>query len=239
MHIAGPEQRQCPAEYQDRITRLFGTNQFGDPNFKLVWNQSQFIRMGNMWTDRFGVKRRGYKDVYQGDGQPCWMIMKWYPAAHYGSPATYYDSTFDALSETYHIGEYPWRGRYEIMQPLRSKEMVDGKLVIDHFPLSHYIIDTIIPMMLAYQRLSREEQLAAKQLADQERAKRESEENAERMYANMPTWVHPVSYSNQGCRTSILDQKMYKIQKTWDRLARQGLKPMSSRGVVQAERPVN
>ncbi len=234
MYIAGPETRVCPPEFQERLTRLFGKNQFGDPNFRVVWGQSQFMKMGNVWRDKFGGEQMGYRYAYQTDGTPCWNILKWYPASHYGSPAGYYMHTYmprNPVEGIYATGEYPWRGRYEIMQPLRSKEFVNGELKLEHFPLSHYMIDSIIPMILAWQRLSYEEQTAACQLAEQERIKRENQENADRMMDNMPVWVHPVSYSRQGCRTSILDKKMHQIQRVWDRMAREGLKPIFSKNL--------
>lgn len=237
MQITGPETRKCPEEYQARLTRMFGTNRFGEPNFKIVWNQSQFLRMGNVWRNERGEEVACYKDSYQGDGQPCWMIMKWMPPEHYGSPAKYYRENLDQKSGLYFTGEYPWKGRYEIMQSLISKDMIGGKLVITHFPLCHYMIDMIIPMILAWQTLSLEEQKAATQLAEQEKLKTENAEVAEKMMANLPTWINPVSYSRQGCRTSLLDRKMTLIQKAWDRLSRRGLRPIFAKGLAQGDRP--
>lgn len=232
MQITGPETRKCPAEYQARLTRMFGKNRFGDPNFKIVWNQSQFIRMGNVWNDV-----ACYKDTYQGDGQPCWMIMKWMPPNHYGSPASFYQNNRDSKTGLFFMGEYPWKGHYEIAQALISKEFIGGKLVITHMPLCHYMIDMIIPMIVQWQALSLEEQKAAAQFAEQEKMKQEHAENAEKMMAAMPTWIHPVSYSRQGCRTSVLDRKMTLIQRAWDRLSRRGLRPIFAKGFAQGDRP--
>ena len=238
MYIGPFERRKCPAEYQDRLTRMFGKNQFGDPNFKIAWAQTQTIRMGNEWIDRNGRRTICYRDYYQGDGTPCWMIMQWMPPSHYGSPATYYDRSFDELTYTYHTGEYPWRGRYEIRQPLRHKEYVNGRLIIEHFPLSHYMIDTIVPIILAWQRLTLEQQIAANKFEKEQQEKRENALIAEQMMENLPVWMNPVSYSHQGCRTSLLDKKMEQIQKVWDRLAKHGLRPILNRGITQAAKPV-
>lgn len=216
---------------------MFGVNRFGEPNFKIMWNQSNFLRMGNVWHDSKGNEQVGYKDVYQGDGQPCWLILKWRPPEFYGSPTTYYRETYDNHSRRYITGEYPWKGRYEIMQALIQKDFIGGKMVITHMPLCHYLIDMVIPMIIAWQELTLEEQQAATQHAEQERIKAEHAENAERMMENMPTWIHPVSYSRQGCRTSILDQKMHKIQKAWDRMSRRGLKPVLQKGIAQGDAP--
>ena len=237
MPITGAETRKCPAVFQDRLTRMFGRNQFGDPHFKIVWGQSQFIRMGNLWRDARGNERRGYLERYQAHGQPCWVIMRWKAPIEYGSPRTYYAQTFDDFTGLHIMGEYPWRGRYEVMQPLISKEMVDGKLVITHFPLSHYLIDVLIPMMLQFQNLSEVEKAAAKQATFEAEEKEKSDLLAEKMAEDMPRWWGPTSYSRQGIRTSLLDRKMHEIQKVWDRLSRRGLRPLFNRGLAQGERP--
>lgn len=261
MYINGPETRKTPPEFQARLTRMFGTNEFGDPHFKIVWAQSEFIRMGNVWRDRHGTERVGYRDRYLAHGQPCWSILRWLSPMKYGSPYTYYANTylpnqarrtglvmkdghldeeileFESYEGMYCTGEYPWRGRYEVMYQLISKEFVDNKLVITHFPLSHYLIDTLIPLILMVQRLRPEELAAAKAHAKHEEEKKRTEEIAERMHENMPRWINPVSYSMQGCRTSLLDRKMNAIQKVWDRMSRGGRKPVFDRGLAQGDRP--
>lgn len=237
MHIKGPETRRCPAEFQDRLTRMFGTNQFGDPHFKIVWGQSQFIRMGNVWRDKQRNERVGYRDRYQAHGSPCWVIMRWQSPTKYGSPRTYYSNTFDSLTHLYIVGEYPWRGRYEIMYSLQSKEFRDGKLEITHFPLSHYLIDTVIPMILAFQRLSAQEQEAAKQAARIAEEKEKTEYITDILAENMPRFWGPVSFSLQGIRTSLLDRKMQQIQKVWDRWSRSGFRPTFNRGMAQGNKP--
>src|SRR5882724_9008634 len=128
MKAAGAETRKCPKEFQDRITRMFGRNQFGQPNFKIVWGQSEFIRMGNIWRDRWGNERKGFRDTYQCHGAPCWVIMRWKQPAQYGSPRAYYESTYDSFSGLHFLGEYPWRGRYEIVVSLQDKTFVNNKL---------------------------------------------------------------------------------------------------------------
>lgn len=233
-----PETRECPAEFQDRITRMFGTNQFGDPHFKIVWGQSQFIRMGNVWRDKQGNERVGYRDRYQCHGMPCWVIMRWKSPHEYGSPRTYYSQTFDELTGLHMVGEYPWRGRYEIVQPLIRKEFVDGKLEVEHFPLSHYLIDTLIPLFLAFQEQSEEEKAAARAAVKAAQSKKETEDIADAMEARMPTFWGPTTYGSTGIRTSVLDKKMQLIQKVWDRLSKAGRKPKFNRGMAIGDRPI-
>lgn len=245
------ETRECPSEYQARLTRSFGVNQFGDPNIKIVWGQSQFIRMGNIWRDRFGNERAGYRERYQVAGQPCWCIMRWKPPTTYGSPAMYYVNTylptrqfidnpvrkFDSIDGYYVTGEYPWRGRYEPMYTLISKEFVNGKLEITHFPLSHYLIDTLLPMIFAFQRLSKQEQQAAKEAARAAEERAQTESIADMLEEKLPSFWGPVSFNGQGCRTSLLDRKMAQIQQAWDRMAKGRLKPLFTKGIVQGDRP--
>jgi len=229
---------------------MFGKNQFGDPYFKIVWGQSQFIRLGNLWRDKNGRERIGYRDRYQVHGMPCWAIMRWQPPTKYGSPAIYYarsymaakvhedgEKKFDSPDGFYVTGEYPWRGRYEILQALISKEIIDGKLVVTHFPLSHYLIDVVIPMMLAFQRLSKEEQAVARAATKAAEEKATTEFIADYMEESLPRWWGPVSFGGQGIRTSLLDRKMYQIQKHWDRMSQRGRRPIFTKGMAQGERP--
>jgi len=232
-----PETRETPPEFQERIAALFGTNQFGDPHFKIVWGQSQFIRIGNEWSDKFGNRRTEYRDRYQCHGMPCWVIMRWKAPVEYGTPEIYYANTFDPLTGLFITGEYPWRGRYEIVQPLISKEFVNGKLVVEHFPLSHYLIDMLIPMMLAFQELSHEQQEAAKQAVRAAEEQKMTEQIAESMAENLPSFWGPVSFSGQGCRTSLLDRKMQQIQSAWDKISCRGRRPVFRRAMMTGNRP--
>jgi len=249
MSITG-ERRHCPAEFQDRLTRTFGKSEFGSPLFKIVWGQSQFIRMGNLWRDKSGNERIGYRDRYQAHGMACWVIMRWQPPTKYGSPNIYYANSymaakthedgerkFDSPDGFYVTGEYPWRGRYEILQALISKEIVDGKLVITHFPLSHFLIDKVIPMMLAFQRLSKEEQVVARAAVKAAEEKETTEFIAEYMAESLPRWWGPTSYRAQGICTSLLDRKMFQIQQVWDRMSKRGIRPKFSRGMQQGNAP--
>jgi len=245
IHISGAETRECPPEFQARLTEKFGVNQFGDPHFKIAWNQSTFLRLA-----REDKKGHYYRECYQGDGNPCWMIMNWKPAACYGSPDTYYANTwiatktagedggFDSFDGFYVTAEYPWKGRYEIVVPLMHKEFIDGKLVIEHLPLNHYLIDVIIPLIVASQELTMEEREAAKQAEEEAEQKRLGQQIEDMMMDRLPAWYGPVSFSRQGCRTSLLDKKMHEIQQQWNRLARYGRTPVFQPGMAQGNRPM-
>jgi len=238
--IVSKETRPCPKEFQDRVTRMFGTNLFGEPNFKIVWGSSEFHKMGSNWTDRFGNDRTGYRMKYFCPGGiACWNILRWKPAQAYGSPDLWYMKTWEPSSQMYILGEYPWKGRYEILQPLYSKEFVNNKLVIDAFPLSHILIDLIIPMMESAQKLTDEERRVVLLANRDAQHQADVAVMAERMMENMPAYVNPVSFTHQGIKTSLLARKEEAIRKQWDRLSRGGKRPSfkRSRGFFRGERP--
>jgi hypothetical protein len=217
---------------------MFGRNPFGGPLFKVVWGQSEFFKMGNVWRDKYGTERRGYRQRYLCHGVACWNILRWKPAKQYGTPELWYAQTWDPVSKLFILGEYPWRGRYEVLYALNRREMVNGKLEIIAFPLTHLLIDKLLPLMLAVQRMSEEEKRAAREMVREAELKKENEEVAERMMDALPAWYGPVSFSRQGCHTSLLDKKMAAIQAAWNRLSRNGQRPRFQKGLFQARAPI-
>jgi len=230
------ESRICPQEFQDRL-RVFGQNPYGENLYKFAWGRTSFIRMGNIWRDAHGNERREYRPRCQNHEMQCWTLMRWKPPEFYGSPASYYRETWDPVSRLFITGEYPWRGRYEPEQPFMSRELVDGKMVVEHMELNHFLIDRIIPMVMAFQRLSKREQEAAREYEKQEEKRKEVELIAEQMKENLPAWINPVSYTMQGCRTSIIDKKMEAIQSVWNKLTVRGKRPRFQRGFSTGNAP--
>jgi hypothetical protein len=162
----------------------------------------------------------------------------WKPASFYGSPESYYLNTWDQASRLYATGEYPWRGRYEPVQPFMQHEYKNGKLIIQHMELNHFLIDKLLPILLAFQKLTKEQQEAARRYEEEQERKREVAEIADRMADAMPAYLGPVSFSRQGIRTSLLDRKMQAIQKHWDRLFKGGKRPQFQKGFYQGSAPV-
>jgi len=222
MLIQGAEKRQCPPEFQDRLTRLFGRNKYGDPLYKIVWGQSEFHRMGNVWRDKAGNERKGYRLRYLCHGQPCWNILRWEPPKKWLSPAAFYQNTFDDLSGLYIMGEYPWRGRYVVVTPLMRKEMVGNRLVIHYFPLTGILVDKVIANLRNDATLSAEQRKALNDAAKALEHKKEVESIAEMMAHNMPAYWGAVSFTGQGMHTSLLNRKMEAIQKQWNRIFSRG-----------------
>lgn len=148
----GPQRlTQCPPAYQDRITKVGGTNRYGEPNFKLVWGEAYVTRAA-------GVD--GYTDVYLND-TACWLLLEWHDPIEYGGPTVYYMDNYDEETGLQTLGEFPYRGRYEVLFILKDTKIEDGKLVIDPMPLNGMLIDSIIPLMMIGKHLSFEHRLRA------------------------------------------------------------------------------
>ena len=127
------------------------------------------------------------------------------------------------------LGAYPWKGFYEVLQPLYHREFRDNKLVIHHMPLSHILIDFVIPLILKAQGVSMEEKRAAIAIAKAEQHRKDVEYTAEVMAENLPAYWGPVSFGRQGIKTSLLTRKMDAISKVWDRLSKNGQRPTFQR----------
>lgn len=156
------ERRKCPAEFQDRLTRAVGKNQYGEPLFKIVWGQSQTYTAGGVWPhDHFF----GYRQLMlsnsspSGKGEPCWMILEWHPPEDYEEPAVYYFRNRDDITGLQILGEYPYRGRYEVAFKLTSTELHDGRMQVVHYHLDGMILDILIPAIVEGQRMTMRQRL--------------------------------------------------------------------------------
>ena len=104
-----------------RLTQAVGRNRFGEPNFLIAWGQTQHLsgRRG-VWPKPHGDGHFGYRPLMlsnsspSGKGTPCWMILEWKPPEDYETDAVYYFRNRDDVTGMQILGEYPYRGRYEI-----------------------------------------------------------------------------------------------------------------------------
>lgn len=176
MYVGGTmpevERRECPAEFQERLTRAVGTNVHGDPLFKIVWGQSATYTAGGCWPhDHF----LGYRQLMlsnsspSGKGQPCWMILEWHPPSDYNTDAVYYYENRDDATGLQTLGEYPYKGRYEVAFKLVSQEVRNGRLTINYYHLDGMVLDLLIPAIVEAQRMTmRERLLAIRNMQEQE-----------------------------------------------------------------------
>lgn len=203
---------KCPQVYQDRLTRAGGLNRYGGPNFKLAWGESETMRAGGIWEQDDGNYFRGYRDIAE-DGRPCWVLKQWKPPEVYGTPAMYFAENLDPNSGFQILGDYPWRGKYETIQPLVWRGLVNGRMVVEHMPLNSLILDMVVPIIIRCRDATWEQKKAA--VKDMEERKNRDDVNeieARRNDARM-AFTGPVSYARQGCKTSLVDRKIYEMQK--------------------------
>jgi hypothetical protein len=143
--IPGMERRDCPREYQDHVNAIGGFNRFGGPNFKLVWGQNE--TMLAYGPDANG--KIGQHVILKHGGVQAWFIDCWKPPECYGTPELWYALTWNWEADLPQIGEYPWRGAYELAPfNLFVRTFDRDVMTIDAMPLTHWLIDLLIPNLL-------------------------------------------------------------------------------------------
>ena len=163
--LPGFEKLQAPPEYQAHVTAIGGLNRYGEPNFRLVWGETEteFV----FGTDANGKKVQHI--VFKHQGIPAWFMEAWKPPECFGTPELWYSMSWDEESKTHTLGEYPWRGlymscpfnlyvrrvvgggiRYGVADANghRKVEEVPSRMEIDAMPLAHWLIDLLVPNMI-------------------------------------------------------------------------------------------
>lgn len=202
------ERLKCPARFQERITIAGGTNRFGEPNFRIVWGMTETIRVS---------QAASYKDMLVGFNEPCWILQRWNAPETYGTPDIYFASNYDAQTGRSFLGDYPWRGRYETLFPLRLDGVVNGVWQKEYLKLSNRLVNFIIPVIRKALSLSKFQQQQA--VAEFERRK---EEKQVKMISDVMQDATPafngaevISFTRQGTRSSAVQQRMEKIETHW------------------------
>jgi hypothetical protein len=215
----------CPAHFQDRITRAGGKNRYGDPNFKLVWSQSETMRAGGVWPeDHFA----GYRQVYVANGCPYpprhgyWMLLEWDGPETFGGEGLWFFLHRDETTGLSTLGPFPHRGRYKIAAKLVWTSFNDGKMEIEPWPLNSAIIDMVIPVILAARKESIERRRAFA-LAEKIQAERRLEAAIESIAkdAKRPLLL-----------PSKIEDRIRLMEKQWTKWL--GSKPRLQRGFQQA-----
>lgn len=159
------ERRECPESFQERLTRAVGLNRFGEPNFIISWGQTFMYAAGGIWPKPHGDGYFGYRKLplsnssFSGRGMPCWMILEWHAPEEYGAPAYYYFENRDDLTGLQTLGEYPYRGRYEIAYRLSSAEYRSGRMEVQYYHLDGLVLDVLIPCIVEGQKMSMKHRL--------------------------------------------------------------------------------
>src|SRR6185437_774067 len=209
------EKRECPPEFQERLTRAGGVNRYGGPNFRIVWGQTWTVRRGGVWNDGEHYFK-GYRDEVE-DKRPCWILKQWNAPELYGSPTLWFIQNRDEASGLQILGDFPWRGQYETVQPFVWTGLVNDRLIVEYMPLNAMIVDMIIPIVMQCKdvqmwrrKLALEEMEARK---DKERLRKVEDARRDAAMA----FQGPVSFGRQGCRTSMVDRRMQVISQNWRR----------------------
>jgi len=148
--------RNCPEWFQERLTRVGGTNKYGEPNFKLVWGQSATMRDGGYFLKDGYL---GYRDVPAVGGEACWALMMWEPAEKFGTPYRWYKDHTDEVTGLVTLGRYPHQGRYRVIKKFIHRELVGGQWNTTRMEPTHFILDVMLPLIKYWNRLSNYERL--------------------------------------------------------------------------------
>lgn len=178
--------RECPAWFNAELARIGGLNQYSEPIFKLVWSEAEQFTIGGRWKDGF----EGYKRAPLIPGDPCWCLMVWEPAEVCGGGYEAWNRDFrDEETGLMTIGGYPKYGAYrvlqkfihrEIVQQAKERHFMDGpkirREVISTLEMRTYrmepngfMLDVMLPMLMAWRRLSNAQKVAAIRQKEQER----------------------------------------------------------------------
>jgi len=213
----------CPQDFQDRINEVGGFNRYDEPNFIVIWSQGgderALYRAGGDWSIPGMPSYRGYRDLLVGGGTPSWALCQWHDAIEYGTPELYYVQNYDEETGLQTIGEYPYKGRYQLLYNLRWTERTSEGLKFEAMPLNSFLLDLVLPIIVASKDISWEKTKAALlDLKEKEDAADVAMIEDVMRASALPFKGAPVSYGKQGCRTSLVDQKIYQMQKYWNQM---------------------
>lgn len=214
------ERRRCPEAFQEMLTRHVGINRYGEPNFRIEWGQTFMYTAGGLWPKPHGDGYLGYRKLplanssFSGRGMPCWMILEWHPPEDYGTPAGYYYDNRDELTGLQTLGEYPYRGRYEIAYRLNSQEFRDGQLRIANYHLDGWILDMLIPCILEGQKMDMKRRLKMLREAD-ERAEKAQDAKIDDVIHASKRRLLPSQIDD---RVRLIQRQMSQMLKTFGRV---------------------
>jgi hypothetical protein len=209
VRIKNRERLVCPPEFQAEVTERFGVNRFDEPNFRIVWGQTEMTTVAGL---------HGYEERLLCSGAPCWNILRWIAPEVYGTPESWYAANYDELTKLCLLGLYPEKGRYEVAVPLMRKWMENGNLKFEAMPLNYSILDIVIPLLVQAEKIGWLE----RKLAQEEHERRENErivqQIADRLQGELPSFYGPVSYAGQRTRVALIERKMDEIERKWKQL---------------------
>lgn len=219
--IRKPERRQCPEDFQHAIDERFGVNRFGTSNYRMAWGETETMRVAGV---------NGYEDRLMCGNIACWNLMRWRPPESFGNPELFDVVNRDPDTGLCILGEYPYEGRYDVLQPLMAKtfdvdrdprtgQVYRSKIHIEIFELGYQIIDTILPVVVKCEEMTALEIEAANAVVEARENQAIVDEITDRLLDEMPTRLGPVSYRKDGCKTAAITKKMDEISQVWNRMS--------------------
>ena len=214
------ERRRCPPAFQEMLTRHVGINRYGEPNFIVAWGATFMYTAGGLWPKPHGDGYLGYRKLplanssFSGRGMPCWMILEWHPPEDYETAAVYYFRNRDETTGLQTLGEYPYRGRYEIAFKLTSTEYRDGRLQVVHYHLDGMILDILIPAIVEGQRMTMKQRL--KRLREwEEKREKDLDRNVDAALKSAKRRLLPSQIDD---RVRLIQQQMGQYLKVFGRV---------------------
>lgn len=183
---------ETPERYQKFLAKVGGKNDFGEPNFILIWGENRTI-------DQLALPRPFIAPYFN-----CWVLAKWYPAEEFGSPS-------DWMPE---LGPYPSRGGYIPLAVFRTPKQEPVKL--DSSDLNFQVLELWI-----FTALKHEHDRISQRMAAYDEHRRRIEEARVNRIADLLQDAVPafgtaeaVSFHGQANCNPALKQKMEQIEKT-------------------------
>lgn len=184
--------RETPGWFADELARVGGTNRYGDPIFQLVWSTDPRMVVGGRFADGFV----GYRRVQAIPGTPCWALTIWEAPETYGDPELWKIQYRDAATGLLEMGAFPREGRRRLLKRLEHRELQESSLFemvstpkgqrmrrvrprrmeTHKIEPSGFILDLMVPMLLAWRRLGSAQKFEA--VMEQKRLR---EKEAERL----------------------------------------------------------
>lgn len=177
--------RSAPQWFQDELTRIGGTNRYGEPIFKLVWSTEPRTCVGGRFQRDGHV---GYRMMPAVPGEPCWALMTWDSPEMFGAPWRWEYDYRDEETGLLDCGAFPRHGRYRLLQRFMHRELQHQEViepvwvgnVLEHQRVrkaefvtykmepNGLMLDIMIPMLKAWMKLSGKAKIEALKQAEQQ-----------------------------------------------------------------------
>lgn len=184
----GAERLEVPPQYARLVTRLGGTNLYGEPNFILFWGQTHQPR---------GIN----PSRLLGENRPCWNLAMWRSPEEWGSPEDWDYAT---------LGEYPSRGAYDLIQPFYKSGA--GKGIVS-MPLNYGMVEAMVSIIQRHKGDSLAKRKEAFQTEKDAKEKEQVRHIDAVIHDARPAFTGPASYHGQSTTKTALQRKVEELER--------------------------